>query len=114
KYDGFCGAFVWEWCDQAVYAGIADNGKKKFLYGGDFGEFPHSGNFCVDGLVYPDRRPHTGLLEYKNVHRPVRIVSYRQEDGNAILHNYMDFTEVKGYLHIRYRLECDGMILQSG
>ncbi|HAL58651.1 MAG TPA: hypothetical protein DCP64_04125, partial [Sarcina sp.] len=38
--------------------------------------YPHDGNFCVDGLVYPDRTPHTGLLEYKNVHRPARVVSW--------------------------------------
>ena len=114
KYDGFCGAFVWEWCDHAVYAGMAENGKKKFLYGGDSGEFPHAGNFCVDGLVYPDRRPHTGVLEYKNVHRPARILSYDQETGTARIHNYMDFTDLKGFLEIRYRLECDGEIRAEG
>ena len=114
KYDGFCGAFVWEWCDHAVYDGTAENGKKKFLYGGDFGEFPHAGNFCVDGLVYPDRRPHTGVREYKNVHRPARILSYDQETGTARIHNYMDFTDLKGFLEIRYRLECDGEILTAG
>jgi beta-galactosidase len=64
EYDNYCGGFVWEWCDHAVYAGEAENGKKKFLYGGDFGEFPHDGNFCMDGLVYPDRRVHIGLLEF--------------------------------------------------
>ena len=48
----------------------------------------------MDGLVYPDRTPHTGLLEYKNVYRPVRIVSYDQENGQMVLHNYMDFDEI--------------------
>ena len=47
-----CGGFVWEWCDHAIYAGVAENGKAKYLYGGDSGEWPHDGNFCVDGLVY--------------------------------------------------------------
>lgn len=43
---------------------------------------PHDGNFCMDGLVFPDRTPHTGILEYKNVYRPVRVVSYDQETGS--------------------------------
>ena len=45
-------------------------------YGGDHGEAIHDGNFCMDGLVYPDRRPHTGLLEYKNVYRPARVENW--------------------------------------
>ena len=71
--DCMTGGFVWEWCDHAVYKGKAPNGKDMYWYGGDHGEYPHDGNFCMDGLVYPDRRPHTGLLEYKNVHRPVPV-----------------------------------------
>ena len=54
EYDGMCGGFVWEWCDHAVEAGVDSQGRTKFLYGGDSGEFPHDGNFCVDGLVSPD------------------------------------------------------------
>lgn len=57
---------------------------------GDHNEWPHDGNFCMDGLVYPDRRPHTGLLEFKNVYRPARVVKYDQESGMLTLHNYME------------------------
>ena len=112
--DIMSGGFVWEWCDHAVYAGQAENGKAKYLYGGDHGEFPHDGNFCVDGLVYPDRRPHTGLLEYKNIHRPVRVVSYDSKSGQLILHNYMDFVSLSDYITISYELNCDGEIVSSG
>ena len=76
KYDCICGAFVWEWCDHAVYKGTAEDGRAIYYYGGDHGEYPHDGNFCMDGLVYPDRTPHTGLLEYKNVHRPARVTAF--------------------------------------
>ncbi len=76
NYDCICGGFVWEWSDHAVYKGTAADGRSIYYYGGDHGEYPHDGNFCVDGLVYPDRTPHTGLLEYKNVHRPARVVSW--------------------------------------
>lgn len=65
KDDRMCGGFVWEWCDHAIAHGTAENGKTRYYYGGDHGETIHDGNFCVDGLVYPDRTPHTGLLEYK-------------------------------------------------
>ncbi len=57
-----CGGFVWEWCDHAIAHGTAENGKTIYAYGGDHGEEIHDGNFCMDGLVYPDRTVHTGLL----------------------------------------------------
>ncbi len=60
--DRFMGGFVWEWCDHAV------RGEKGFLYGGDFGEEEHDGNFCVDGLVSPDRKIKSNLLELKAVY----------------------------------------------
>ena len=59
--DKLCGGFVWEWCDHAIAHGIAENGKTIYAYGGDHGEEIHDGNFCMDGLVYPDRTVHTGL-----------------------------------------------------
>lgn len=111
---GFCGGFVWEWCDHAIYKGKTIEGKDVYYYGGDHGEYPHDGNFCMDGLVYPDRRVHTGLLEFKNVHRPARIVRFEQESGDCTLHNYMDFVNLKDYLSIRYEVNCDGQIVDSG
>ena len=88
--DKMCGGFVWEWCDHAIAHGVAENGKTIYAYGGDHGEVIHDSNFCMDGLVYPDRRIHTGLLEYKNVYRPARVVSYDAASGELVLHNYMD------------------------
>ena len=109
-----CGGFVWEWCDHAIYKGSASNGKAMYWYGGDHGETQHDGNFCMDGLVYPDRKPHTGLLEYKNVHRPVRVVAYDQETGVVTLRNFLDFTSLKDAVTIRYEVSCDGYVTSSG
>lgn len=109
-----CGGFVWEWCDHAVAHGQAENGKTKYYYGGDHGETIHDGNFCMDGLVYPDRTPHTGLLEYKNVYRPVRVVSYEPETGRLVLHNYMDFDDISDYTDILYEVSVDGLCVQKG
>lgn len=114
KDDRICGGFVWEWCDHAVAHGRAGNGKARYYYGGDHGEPLHDANFCLDGLVYPDRTPHTGLLEYKNVYRPVRVVSYDENSGELILHNYMDFDDLKDYAEISYEMTQDGMTVETG
>ncbi len=112
--DKMCGGFVWEWCDHAIAHGTAENGKTIYAYGGDHGEEIHDGNFCMDGLVYPDRTVHTGLLEYKNVYRPARVISYDKESGELVLHNYMDFDDLKDYVKISYELTQDGLVIRKG
>ncbi|MBQ6264301.1 MAG: hypothetical protein IJK60_02500 [Clostridia bacterium] len=81
NYDNLMGGCIWEWADHAVYHA---NGKLKYTYGGDHGEKRHDGNFCVDGLVYPDRTPHTGAYEMQAVYRPVRA-SF--SDGKLVFTN---------------------------
>ena len=109
KDDRMCGGFVWEWCDHAIAHGKTESGKTIYYYGGDHDEELHDGNFCMDGLVFPDRTPHTGILEYKNVYRPVRVVYYDQETGKLVLHNYLDFDDLKDYLDIRFEVIKDGL-----
>ena len=112
-YPALCGGFVWEWCDHALYKGTAENGKAMYWYGGDHGELQHDGNFCLDGLVYPDRTPHTGLLEYKNVHRPLRA-SY--DAGRQILtvENHMDFMDPDCKISAAWTLTLDGSQIAEG
>ena len=114
RYPGFCGAFVWEWCDHAVYGGTTPDNRDIFRYGGDFGEYPHDGNFCMDGLVYPDRTPHTGLLEYKNVIRPVRAALVNRETGEIQLTNYRDFTNTEEFLTLSWEIQQDGDTVACG
>ncbi|MDR2025303.1 MAG: DUF4981 domain-containing protein [Hungatella sp.] len=114
QYDQVCGGFVWEWCDHAIYQGRTLDGKPMYLYGGDHGEYPHDGNFCMDGLVYPDRRPHTGLMEFKNVYRPARLVAFDQEKKELVLQNRMDFTGLRDYAVIGYEVTCDGAVTEKG
>ncbi|EIG25863.1 Beta-galactosidase [Haemophilus paraphrohaemolyticus] len=101
-----CGGFIWEWCDHAPYR---ENGQ--FGYGGDFGETPHDGNFCMDGLVSPDRIPHSNLKEVKNVNRPVRA---RFDDGKIVLHNYLDFTNLADVLTVNYEFVQNGITTSGG
>lgn len=67
--DQFMGGCIWEWADHSVYD---ENAKYKWTYGGDHNEPIHDGNFCVDGLFYPDRKPSSGALEMKVCYRPIR------------------------------------------
>ncbi|MEU6085050.1 glycoside hydrolase family 2 TIM barrel-domain containing protein [Streptomyces sp. NPDC047108] len=71
-YERCQGGFVWEWIDHGIARRTGD-GEPWFAYGGDFGEEVHDGNFVCDGLVFPDRTPSPGLIEYKKVIEPVRI-----------------------------------------
>lgn len=108
EYDGMCGGFVWEWCDHAVEAGVDSQGRTKFLYGGDSGEFPHDGNFCVDGLVSPDRIPHGGLREFKHVYRPARLTGVDLEKKQLSFHNYLDFVDLKDLADLRITFVKNG------
>ncbi len=110
-YDVFCGGFIWEWCDHAVYTGKAPNGKDKFLYGGDFGDFPNDSNFCMDGLVYPNRTEHTGLKEAKNVRRPIRIT---YKDGEFYIKNMTAFSRIKDFANIYFEITSDGKVIENG
>ncbi|MBE5808322.1 MAG: DUF4981 domain-containing protein, partial [Clostridiales bacterium] len=108
RHEGHCGGFIWEWCDHAVDMGRTPDGRRMYAYGGDFGEFPHDGNFCMDGLVYPDRRVHTGLKEYKNVIRPVRIQEEDLRAGRFLVRNMLDFTNLSERLMIAYTVRQNG------
>ncbi len=111
--DRLCGGLVWEWCDHAVILGKAKDGKVKYGYGGDSGEAHNDGNFCMDGLCYPDRRPHTGLLEVKQVYRPVRVCMGK-EKGEFELSNLYDFVNAGKILDGHYEITYDGGTFASG
>lgn len=108
---GVLGGFVWEWCDHAIDAGPAPNGGRRYLYGGDSGEYPHDINFCVDGLVSPDRKPHTGLAELKNVWRPLRA---GLEGETLVLRSTLDFADAGRLANCRWELALDGVVVREG
>ena len=111
--DRFIGGLVWEWCDHSVPLGKTQDGKIKYGYGGDFGERHNDGNFCMDGLCYPDRRPHTGLLEVKQVYRPVRVFAGEKE-GSFILQSYLVFVDAGEALDGCYEITKDGKLIGQG
>lgn len=111
--DRFIGGFVWEWSDHACILGTTADGKPKYGYGGDFGEKHNDGNFCMDALTYPDRTPHTGLLEVKQVYRPVRVEKGKA-DGKFIFRSYLDFSKADELFDCRYEITFDGGVSASG
>ena len=108
----FCGGFVWEWSDHACSLGTTADGREKYGYGGDFGEKHNDGNFCMDALTYPDRTPHTGLLEVKQVYRPVRVE--KGENGKFIFRSYLEFARADELLDCRYEITFDGGVSAVG
>jgi len=110
KYDWFFGGCVWEMLDHSVATGDNIYADPHFVYGGDFGDYPHDSNFCVDGLVSPLREPHTGMKEYKNVIKPVKL-SY--EDGKLRVKNLRCFKSLSD-LDLYWKLERNGRTVAEG
>lgn len=108
--DRFMGGFVWEWCDHSVPIGKTEDGRIKYGYGGDFGERHNDGNFCMDGLCYPDRTPHTGLKELKQVYRPIRI-SKTDSPDTFKLTSFLAFSNAGALFDGHYEVaDADGII----
>ena len=108
-----CGGLVWEWADHAVILGHTEDGKPKFGYGGDSGERHNDGNFCMDALCYPDRTPHTGLMEVKQVYRPVRVTKGDAADS-FLIKSILRFKDAGDELDCRWEITHDGGILAEG
>ena len=108
----FCGGFVWEWSDHAVPLGKTDDGRVKYGYGGDSGEKHNDGNFCMDALTYPDRTPHTGLLELKQVYRPVRVE--KGANDRFVFRSFLEFVNAGDILDCRYEITDRKEVLAEG
>jgi beta-galactosidase/beta-glucuronidase len=106
------GGFVWEWLDHGIRRRTPD-GREYFAYGGDFGEDPHDGNFVIDGLLFPDRTPSPGLIEYKKVIEPVAVEARDLARGRFTIHNRYDFADL-AHLALDWDIEAEGTMIASG
>lgn len=106
--DKLCGGCIWEFADHTVYD---ENARFKFTYGGDHGEARHDGNFCIDGLFSPFRKPHTGAYEMKTVYRPIR--AERVSDNVYLFRNTNSFLNAEIY-DISYEIRKDGQFFDGG
>ena len=108
--DSFFGGCIWEFTDHSVAIGDNIYKNPKYTYGGDFGDYPNDGNFCVDGVVYPDRRAHTGFYEIKEAQAPVKV---EYENGILTVTSYRYFTDMSD-LSLVYTFEVNGKAIRSG
>ncbi|THV36424.1 glycoside hydrolase family 2 TIM barrel-domain containing protein [Glycomyces buryatensis] len=111
RHERCAGGFVWEWIDQGVRRRTED-GREWFAYGGDFGETLHDANFITDGLVFSDRSPSPGLIEYKKVIEPVRIGIDPQERTVSVANGH-DFIDT-AHLRFTWQVEDDGVPVADG
>lgn len=111
RYKRLQGGFLWEWYDHGIYA--EKDGKTYYRYGGDYGDFPTNKNFCIDGILMPDRTPSPALLEYKQVIAPVEVIRTEGKNGELRLKNYYTFRSLEG-LYIRWQIEGGGQVMQEG
>ena len=111
KYDKLQGGFVWEWFDHGIYS-VSDEGKIYYKYGGGFGDDPTNGNFCIDGLLMPDRSASPGLLEYKKVIEPVETKAVDITKGIIEVINRYDFNNLN-ILELIYSIKEDNKLIES-
>ena len=111
-HDKLQGGFVWEWFDHGIEA-LDEQGRKYYKYGGDFGDDPTNGAFCIDGLIMPDRTPSPGLLEYKKVIESVETTEVDLDKGIINVRNRYDFISLD-HLNLSYSIVKDGKVLVSG
>ncbi|MBP1134303.1 beta-galactosidase [Arthrobacter sp. PvP023] len=111
RHPRLMGGFVWEWLEHGITR-TAPDGQEYFVYGGDFGEEVHDGNFVTDGLVDANRVPRPGLLDFKKVIEPLTIDVAADWSGFSLT-NRFDFADTSG-LEFRYSVEADGVTVDGG
>ena len=108
KYENHTGGCIWEWSDHAVRIDD-ENGNARYYYGGDFGEYPHNGICCIDGLVFPDRTPRPGYYDMKKVYEPFRG---EYKDGVLKVKSVRYYTDLSD-LYIEWKVESNGVVILS-
>ncbi|MBO8132115.1 MAG: DUF4981 domain-containing protein [Candidatus Marinimicrobia bacterium] len=108
KYDRLQGGCIWDWVDQGLLK-VTEDGREYYAYGGDFGppDVPSDGNFCINGLVMPNRTPHPSLYEVKKVYQPVYFEEANLLQGRIVVKNYNSFTNLSKY-DFQFKIEGNG------
>ena len=112
KYPGLQGGFVWEWIDHGIRQRTAD-GQDFWAYGGDFGDKPNDMNFVCDGLVWPDRTPHSALFEFKHLAQPVKALGYNLKSGLLEVKNRQDFSGLEDFRG-EWEVKVSGKLVAKG
>ena len=112
KYPGLQGGFLWEWIDHGILQTSPD-GRVFWAYGGDFGDLPNDANFCIDGIVWPDREPHPALYEFKYLAQPLKVELDSITHWRVRIINKQDFIALS-WLYGLWELTCNGAVVTKG
>ena len=112
NYKGLQGGFIWDWVDQGLTK-TDDRGREYWAYGGDFGEKIHDFDFCINGMVWPDRTPHPAMYEFRKLVQPVTMEAVDAAEGRFLLTNRQDFSGLNG-LSLSWTVEADGRPVDAG
>ena len=110
-YKRLQGGFLWEWYDHGIYEN--DGEHEYYRYGGNYGDFPTNGNFCIDGILMPDRTPSPALLEYKQVIAQVEVKKYLGKEREVIVRNYYDFLDLS-FVALKWQVTDGEKIIEEG
>jgi beta-galactosidase len=109
---GLQGGFIWDWVDQGIRK-TAKNGKEYWAYGGDFGDEPNDKNFCINGMIWPDRTPHPGMYEHKKLAQPLAVRALDLKRGRIAIKSKQDFIDLT-WLKGNWELTVDGKAVEKG
>ena len=112
KHRGLQGGFIWDWVDQGLKKKDR-KGREYWAYGGDFGDKPHDANFCINGMIWPDRTPHPAMYEFKKIVQPIKVLLKDKEQGELEIINEQDFTDL-AWLRGSWDLSVDGKRVMAG
>ena len=109
----FCGAAIWDWVDQSLYHYDRQTGERYLAYGGDFGDKPNSGMFCMNGILFPGHLPKPAYYEVKKVYQNVGVRAMDMKKALIEVFNKNYFTSLDNY-HLTWALYEDGRVVKEG
>jgi len=112
KYPNIIGGFIWDFIDQGLRK-VSEDGKEYWGYGGDFGDTRNDNNFCINGIMLPDRSPNPSLFEVKKVYQNVKVIPVDLVKGKVKIHNKYRFKSLD-FLKGTWELTANGREIQKG
>ncbi|MFW9952281.1 MAG: glycoside hydrolase family 2 TIM barrel-domain containing protein, partial [Candidatus Thorarchaeota archaeon] len=112
KYPNAIGGFIWDFIDQGLRK-FTDKGEEFWAYGGDYGDEPNDGNFCINGIVLPDRKPNPALFEVKKVYQNIKVHPINLIEGRVLIHNKFDFATLEN-IKLEWEFSANGITVQNG
>ncbi|MBD3244057.1 MAG: DUF4981 domain-containing protein, partial [Chitinivibrionales bacterium] len=112
KHHGLQGGYIWDWVDQGILK-TDEKGRAFWAYGGDFGEEPHDHNFCINGMIWPDRTPHPAMYELKKLAQPVGVEPIDLKRGTIRIVNKQYFSDLQ-WLRGKWEMTVDGSVVLQG